>query len=58
MLLGDLGKEKLTGLLGRLAEFCGVEVITYCLMSNHFHLLLRVPIRAELADAELLAKMV
>ena len=58
MLLDDLGKEKLVGLLGKLAEFCGVEVITYCMMSNHFHLLLRVPVRIELSDAELLAKMV
>ncbi len=57
MLLDDLGKEKLVGLLGKLAEFCGVEVITYCMMSNHFHLLLRVPVRAELSDEQLLAKM-
>jgi len=27
----------------KLETFCGVEVITYCLMSNHFHILLRVP---------------
>ncbi len=26
----------------RLEEFCGVEVVTFCLMSNHFHLLVRV----------------
>ena len=26
MLLDDLGKEKLGELLGRLAEFCGIEV--------------------------------
>ena len=26
MLLDDLGKEKLVSLLGRLAEFCGIEV--------------------------------
>ena len=57
MLLDDQGKEKLMSLLGKLAEFCGVEVITYCMMSNHFHLLLRVPTRVELSDAELLAKM-
>ncbi len=56
-LLDDLGKEKLVGILGKLADFCGVEMITYCVMSNHFHLLLRVPIRAELSDTELLAKM-
>ncbi len=56
-LLDDLGKEKVVGLLGKLAEFCGVEVITYCMMSNHFHLLLRVPVRVELSDEQLLAKM-
>ena len=57
MLLDDLGKEKLVEILRKLADFCGVEVITYCMMSNHFHLLLRVPVRSELSDAELLEKM-
>ena len=57
-LLDDLGKEKFVGILAKLAEFCDVEVITYCIMSNHFHLLLRVPIRVELSDAQLLAKIV
>ena len=32
----------------RLERFCGVEVVTYCLMSNHFHLLVRVPERDSL----------
>lgn len=55
-LLGDLEKEKLRQLLWQQAEFCGLEVITYCLMSNHFHLLLRVPAELTLSDAELLAR--
>lgn len=25
------------------AEFCGIRVLTYCVMSNHFHLLIEVP---------------
>jgi REP element-mobilizing transposase RayT len=25
------------------AEFSGVEILTYCIMSNHFHVLVRVP---------------
>ncbi|MSU21517.1 MAG: transposase, partial [Pedosphaera sp.] len=29
-LLDDLGKEKFVGILAKLAEFCDVEVITYC----------------------------
>ena len=29
----------------RLERFCGVQVVTFCLMENHFHLLVRVPQR-------------
>ena len=57
MLLDELCQEKLVKILGQLAEFCGVEVITYCMMSNHFHLLLRVPVRPELSDEQLLERM-
>lgn len=32
----------------KLEGFSGVQVVTYCLMSNHFHLLLRVPDRAAM----------
>lgn len=32
----------------RLEEFSGVQVVTYCLMSNHFHLLLRVPDKSRM----------
>ena len=28
-------------------HFCGVRVLTYCVLSNHFHLLLAVPRRPE-----------
>ena len=55
-LLDDLGKEKLFQLLWPLAAFCGVEVLTYCMMSNHFHLLVRIPPPAELSEDALLDK--
>ena len=32
----------------KLEAFCGVQVVTYCLMSNHFHLLVRVPDRVRM----------
>jgi putative transposase len=32
----------------KLDAFSGVRVVTYCLMSNHFHLLLRVPDRESM----------
>jgi len=31
------------------AAFTGVEILTYCIMSNHFHILLRVPERPDSA---------
>jgi len=41
-----------------MAAFCGLEVITYCMMSNHFHLLVRVPEKQNPTDAELLDRMI
>ena len=35
-------KEVLSKQIRKVAKFCGVEVITYCVMSNHFHILVRV----------------
>ncbi len=46
-LLGDIEKEVFRRQLHQLADFCGVEVLTYCIMSNHFHLLVRVPPEEE-----------
>ncbi|MFT6620102.1 MAG: REP element-mobilizing transposase RayT, partial [Limisphaerales bacterium] len=49
-------KEKLRILLWQYAEFCGVEIVTYCVMSNHFHVLVRVPETVSCSDAELVGK--
>ena len=57
-LLDDLGKETLVRILRQMAAFCGLEVITYCMMSNHFHLLVRVPEKQNPTDAELLERMI
>jgi len=35
------------------ATFCGVDLLTYTIMSNHFHLLVRVPVKGEISDEEL-----
>lgn len=43
LLIGEAEKRFFHQWMRRLERFCGVEVVTYCLMSNHFHLLLRVP---------------
>jgi REP-associated tyrosine transposase len=56
-LLDDAGKEKLTQMLWRQAAFCGVQIITFCMMSNHFHVLVRVPATVEVTDAELIERL-
>lgn len=54
-LLKDTEKERFRDLLGRVAGFCGVQVMTFAILDNHFHLLVRVPgAVGELSDAELL----
>ena len=41
----EVEKEALKRVLWRVAAFCGVEVLTYCVMGNHFHVLVSVPHR-------------
>ena len=41
----EVEKEALRRVIWRMAEFCGIKVLTYCLMGNHFHLLAEVPQR-------------
>ncbi|MBP7950786.1 MAG: transposase [Verrucomicrobiales bacterium] len=40
-------KRVFRGLMRKYEGFGGLRVITYCLMSNHFHLLVEVPARPE-----------
>lgn len=40
---GPVEKEVFRSMIRRLEAFLEVRVLTYCLMSNHFHLLLEVP---------------
>lgn len=56
MLLDKQAKEVLRKQLWYMSRFCGVEVLTYCIMTNHFHVLVRVPEKQELTDAELMQR--
>ena len=55
-LFDDVAKEILRKQLRQVADYTGVEVITYAILTNHFHVLLRVPQQSELIDAELLRR--
>jgi hypothetical protein len=54
--LGTEEKSKLRALMRMQENFTGCRVLSYCLMDNHFHLLLEVPSMAEggISDDELL----
>ncbi|TVP74949.1 MAG: transposase, partial [Puniceicoccaceae bacterium] len=43
-------------MLWQVADFCGVEILTYCVMNNHFHVLVLVPYQETVSDAELLRR--
>ena len=43
--LGDLEKAKFVELMREYEAFCEVEVLSYCILSNHFHILVAVPKR-------------
>jgi REP element-mobilizing transposase RayT len=52
-LLGDEEKEKLVSLIKRYQELYFVKTIGYCIMSNHFHLLLKISTGEELSDSDI-----
>lgn len=63
-LLGDEEKEGFVKMMRMYESFCGVKVLAYCVMSNHFHILLEIPpqveteeMRQELSDEVFLAKL-
>ncbi len=56
-LLEEEEKKVFVGMLRRVADFSGVEVLTHCVMSNHFHILVRVPAPREIAENELLSRV-
>ena len=46
--LRDTEKRHFHDWMRRLETFCGLQVVTYCLMENHFHMLVRVPCREQI----------
>lgn len=55
-LLGEAEREVFGRMLDRVAGFCGVRVLTFAVLSNHFHLLVEVPAPRRLSDAELMRR--
>ncbi len=55
--MGDPEKETFHKILRQCETFYGLRVFTYCIMSNHFHLLVEVPEPRELTEEEVLARI-
>ena len=55
-LFDDVAKEIFRQQLWQVADYCGVQVVTYTIMVNHFHILVTVPQQTPVADEELLRR--
>jgi hypothetical protein len=55
-LFDDSAKEVMRRHLWQAADFCGVKIITHHLLSNHFHVLVRIPKKEPISDVELLRR--
>jgi len=57
MLFGPEEKQKFVSFLFEYTQFCEVRLVTYCIMTNHFHILVEVPPPPEeMPDDEALSK--
>ena len=59
LVLGDSEKDQFCQLLRSYAHFCGLQILTFCVMGNHFHILVEVPKRPDSppGDDELLDRI-
>ena len=53
----DNDKTHIVDQMRRMAKFCGIEVNTYAVMTNHFHILVHVLPKGVLTDEELVARV-
>ena len=56
-LLDDSCKESFRLFMWQQADFAGLQILTYCLMCSHTHILVRVPRPFEVSDHELLERV-
>ena len=55
-LFEPVDREVLRKQLWLVADYCGLQVLTYTILSNHFHVLVRVPQKQVPSDGELLRR--
>ena len=57
MAFGDEEKRHFVKLMKAYAGFSGIPVVAWCVMSNHFHMLVAVPEQGELSEATVVKRM-
>lgn len=55
--LGDVEKEKLLQIIQSSSRLYFVEILGFCLMSNHFHLVVKTRSSMEVTDAEIVERV-
>ena len=56
-IFGAKEKEQFVQMMWRLADFLGIQIFDYVVMSNHYHQLIFVPGVVELNDSQLLERL-
>ena len=56
-LFTDEEKRVFVAMMRRVAAFSGLDILTHCVMSNHYHILVRVPSPFSISEAELLRRV-
>ena len=56
LLKDNKSKRILVNSIKKAADFCGVQLLTYCVMDNHFHVLIKVPFVISVSDEELMRR--
>jgi REP element-mobilizing transposase RayT len=51
-LFDEDAKEMFRRQMWQIADYCGIFILTYAIMENHFHMLVRVPKKAPISDEE------
>ena len=51
--LNDEERDDLMDRVRRISEFCGIKLLSWCLMTNHFHLLVYLPYPQKLTREEI-----
>jgi len=54
--LGDDERNDFIEMIRRAAEYCGIKVLAWCVLTNHFHLMIHLPVADDVGEEEVLRR--